>query len=154
MKQGIYLSFFNLFFPRAAAVAGFSNIDPLFVLAVAALESAFGKKAPHFNFFGLKASPSTMNLFYAKTKEYDPQRKLMVSKIDSFRSYTGFEESCIDFCRLVKHKYPQCVGVFDSSVCKLLQANPKRKYATDPAYSEKLESLYFIFKGIKERGKV
>ncbi|MHC1736623.1 MAG: glucosaminidase domain-containing protein [Ignavibacteriaceae bacterium] len=153
MIQAIYKTFYNKFFPLLAPVASDANVSPFFVLSVSALETGFGKYASHNNFFGIKAYPSHKSKFISRTKEYDTAKKKFVSVADSFRAYESFTESCLDFCRLIRHKYPQCIGVFDPKVCYLLQSNPNRRYATDPDYSKKLESLYFIFLSISLEGK-
>jgi len=140
-----YSLFYNKFFSLIEPIAEKTGINPFFILSVSALETGCGKSAPHNNYFGIKASPSQKNKFLTKTKEYNSKDNKFISVADHFRSYKNFSESVLDFCRLIRSRYPQCAGVNDPSVCSLLQNNPKRKYATDPGYSFKLEALYYIF---------
>ena len=153
MIQAIYKKFYNKIFATVSPLADAANISPFFILAVSALETGFGKYSSHNNFFGIKASPSHKSKFISRTKEYNASKNKFVTIADSFRAYENFTESCLDFCRLIRHKYPQCIGVYDPKVCYLLQSNPNRRYATDPDYSKKLESLYFIFLTISLEGK-
>lgn len=151
MINKIYSKFFNSFYAEADAIASPAGISTLFVLAVAALESGFGKYAPRNNFFGIKASASySKPKFTAKTKEFDPLTGEFIQTADSFRAYANFADSCRDFCTLIRHKYNQCLGISDASVCYKLQENPRRRYASDPAYSKKLESLFYIFLSVME----
>lgn len=145
MRDLAYSLFYNKFFPLIEPISKNTGINSFFILSVSALETGCGKHAPHNNFFGIKAGPSQKNKFLTKTKEYNSKDNKFIIIAEYFRSYKNFSESVLDFCRLIRYKYPQCVGVYDSSVCSLLQVNPSRKYATDPRYSAKLEALYFIF---------
>jgi flagellum-specific peptidoglycan hydrolase FlgJ len=145
LQKLIYTVFYDKYFHVIQPLAELNRINPFFILSVAALETGCGKSMPHNNFFGIKASPSQKNKFLTKTKEYNSKDNKFITVADHFRSYKNFSESVLDFCRLIRSRYPQCVGVNDPSVCSLLQNNPKRKYATDPGYSFKLEALYYIF---------
>jgi len=154
-RRGIYSGFFEKFYGTASRIGAEYFLSPLFILSVAALETGFGKHAPFNNFFGIKASQSSKKpRFSARTKEFMKEKSNAVMIRDYFRAYNSFDDSCRDFCLLITKRYPQCAGVYDSSVCGLLQSNPKRKYATDPEYTGKLEGIYFVLETIKgERGK-
>ena len=151
MSDLVYSKYYTKFFPLIEPIAKKTNVNPIFILSVSALETGLGKKTPHNNFFGIKAGLSSKNKFLSPTKEYDSNKKRFKMVADHFRSYESFSDSCLDFCRLIRYKYPQCVGVGEPKICYLIQANPKRKYATDPDYSAKLESLYYIFLSINIR---
>ena len=141
MQKLIYTVFYNKYFPVIQPLAELNKINPFFILSVAALETGFGKHLIQNNFFGIKASANHYNKFLSVTKEYSPSLMKLVAVSAYFRSYDGFLSSALDFCRLIRYKYPQCIGVNDHTVCSLLQSNAKRRYATDPDYSAKFESL-------------
>ncbi|MHC1737164.1 MAG: glucosaminidase domain-containing protein [Ignavibacteriaceae bacterium] len=139
-----YKNFYASFLPLVQIHAEKFKLNPLFILSVAALETGWGKKVKFNNFFGIKASASSKSKFHSFTKELDPQTNKLKKVVQSFRAYSDFNSSCLDFCRLIRVFYPQCIGVFDHTVCALLQSGSKRKYATDPNYVVKLETIYYI----------
>lgn len=143
--------FNDLYFEIIKAVAAAYDINIYFILAVSALETSYGRHLRNNNFFGIKASPTAQRKFITRTKEYDNTKGKFVTVSAHFRAYPDFTASLKDFCRLIKNKYPQCIGVMDHTVCALLQSDPKRKYATDPLYVSKIESLYYIFYVLNNR---
>ena len=118
------------------------KLCPVFILAVAALETGYGQRVKGNNFFGIKANSAWKGKKMAfATHEYlkDNVRHQLV---DVFRKYDSPNESFQDFCMLIRTLYPQCIGVYDKTVCELIVANPKRRYATSPHYSKVLTAVY------------
>jgi len=140
----VYKNFYASFLPLVQIHANKFKLNPIFILSVAALETGWGKKVKFNNFFGIKASSPSKPKFNSLTKEFDPASNKLKRVVQSFRAYANFSDSCLDFCRLIRTYYPQCIGVYDHSVCSLLQSGSKRKYATDPDYVVKLETIYYI----------
>ncbi|MHC1738975.1 MAG: glycoside hydrolase family 73 protein [Ignavibacteriaceae bacterium] len=137
-------SFLQCFYETAKSAGAISGLSPLFILAVSALETGFGKYAPGNNFFGIKANRGWKGKrIVAFTREFVPEEGGKYVRVKgSFRAYTSFEESCRDFCRLIRRRYPQCVGVMDESVCTLIQSNPEFRYSTSPEYGKRLTDVY------------
>jgi len=146
--------FNDLFIELIKPVAASYAINIYFILAVSALETSYGRSLRNNNYFGIKASHSDRRKFISRTKEFDQSKNKFITVNSCFRSYPDFNASLKDFCKLIKNKYPQCIGVTDHTVCALLQSNPKQKYSTDPIYASKIESLYYIFYVLNNRSKV
>ena len=144
MNRSDVKSFLLRFYETAKSAGIAFDLSPLFILAVSALETGFGKYAPGNNFFGIKATRGWKgNRISAFTREFVPNNGGEYLRVrGSFRAYPGFEESCRDFCRLIRRRYPQCVGVMDESVCTLIQSNPDFRYSTSPEYVKRLTDVY------------
>ena len=116
------------------------NINKLFIMSVAALETGWGKKIVGNNYFNIKASKSWQGKTVDfRTHEYVKSNRITIT--DKFRAYDEVIESFEDFCELIKRIYPQCVGIYDKGVCRLLVSG-KLKYATAPYYTEVLTKVY------------
>lgn len=127
----------------AQATAGALGLSPHLLLAQAALETGWGRKAiqavtgqESFNLFGIKADKhwngATVEV---RTTEYTngvPQQK-----VESFRAYGSFAESFADYAKLIKHRYGNAIaqGATAEGFGQALQA---KGYATDPNYARKI----------------
>jgi len=127
----------------ARATAETLGLSPHLLLAQAALETGWGRKAikdaagqESYNLFGIKAGRHwTGKTVAVTTTEYIsgmPQKK-----VESFRAYDSFAESFADYARLIKHRYGEAMaqGATAEGFGRALQANG---YATDPKYAQKI----------------
>ncbi len=127
----------------ARSTAEVLGLSPHLLLAQAALETGWGRKAikdaagqESFNLFGIKASKHwTGKTVEVTTTEYShgvPQKK-----VESFRAYGSYAESFSDYARLIKNRYGEAMahGATAEGFGRALQANG---YATDPKYAQKI----------------
>jgi len=90
----------------------------------------------------------------AELNRINPFFILSVAVSDYFRSLSSGFRSLSSGFRSLSSDFRSLSSGFrslSSDFRSLLQSNPKRRYATDPDYSAKLESLYYIFYGINQR---
>lgn len=126
---------------KDGAIAAYHKygIFPSITFAQAILESAWGKKAPRYNMFGIKW---TTNCGYEKqmlpTWEYENGQ--WVKRELAFRAYKSYAESIDDHSKLLaKTRYAPVRASGDYiEACNALQYCG---YATDPTYAKKLISL-------------
>ena len=119
------------------------GVNPIGMMAQAALETGWGKSAPGNMYFGIKATPSwtgkTQTLY---TTEYIDGEKKRIPQ--TFRAYDSAAESFEDYARLIatttRYKtamsYP---GYYQAD--KYLEAVFNGGYATDPNYLYKCISI-------------
>lgn len=92
--------FVNKFYPAAKAAGAEFNINPVVVLAQAAIESGWGesKLSSYNNFFGLTA--------YGRINNYWHGGKIQLAENGlPFRRYDTMENSFMDYCRLIRGSY-------------------------------------------------
>jgi flagellar protein FlgJ len=127
----------------AQATAASLGLSPHLLLAQAALETGWGRKAikaltgqESYNLFGIKAGKQWSGDTVAiTTTEYTngvPQKK-----VDTFRAYGSYAESFADYAKLLKQRYGDAIasGATAEGFGKALQA---KGYATDPNYAQKI----------------
>lgn len=127
----------------ARSTAEALGLSPHLLLAQAALETGWGRKAikdaagqESYNLFGIKAGKHwTGKTVAVTTTEYIhgvPQKK-----VESFRAYGSFADSFSDYARLIKHRYGEAMaqGATAEGFGRALQA---KGYATDPNYAQKI----------------
>ena len=121
-----------------------SPLNPVLVLAQAALETGWGKKiihddqgVPSFNLFGVKASnwdgPS------APVQSLESEFGQMVPRRAEFRVYEGWQQSVDDYVTFLgsQERYqPVLEAAADAQ--SFAQQLQRSGYATDPDYAEKL----------------
>ena len=93
--------FVNKFYPAAKAAGAEFNINPVVVLAQAAIESGWGesKLSSYNNFFGITA--------YGRINNYWHGGKIQLADNGlPFRRYDTMENSFMDYCRLIRSSYP------------------------------------------------
>jgi len=151
-KQAAFNSpqeFIEHLYPQAISAAEKLNIDPKALLAQAAVETGWGKfvisqqdGASSHNLFGIKADKRWQGeKAVVDTLEYvnDVPEKQQAA----FRSYTNFADSLNDYIHFVQSnsRYEQALQKTESpqQYFKELQ---QAGYATDPAYAEKVMSVY------------
>ena len=92
--------FVNKFYPAAKAAGAEFNINPVVVLAQAAIESGWGesKLSSYNNFFGITA--------YGRINNYWHGGKIQLAEDGlTFRRYDTMENSFMDYCRLIRGSY-------------------------------------------------
>ena len=92
--------FVNKFYPAAKAAGAEFNINPVVVLAQAAIESGWGesKLSTYNNFFGITA--------YGRINNYWHGGKIQLADNGlPFRRYDKMENSFMDYCRLIRSSY-------------------------------------------------
>ena len=92
--------FVNKFYPAAKAAGAEFNINPVVVLAQAAIESGWGesKLSSYNNFFGITA--------YGRINNYWHGGKIQLAENGlTFRRYDTMENSFMDYCRLIRGSY-------------------------------------------------
>ena len=92
--------FVNKFYPAAKAAGAEFNINPVVVLAQAAIESGWGesKLSSYNNFFGITA--------YGRINSYWHGGKIQLADNGlTFRRYDTMENSFMDYCRLIRGSY-------------------------------------------------
>jgi flagellar protein FlgJ len=127
----------------AQATAAALGLSPHLLLAQAALETGWGRKAikdgagqESYNLFGIKADKHwTGKTVEVRTTEYI--RGVPQTKVESFRAYGSYAESFSDYARLIKHRYGEAIanGATAEGFGRALQA---KGYATDPNYAQKI----------------
>ncbi|HML70024.1 MAG TPA: glucosaminidase domain-containing protein [Macellibacteroides fermentans] len=92
--------FVNKFYPAAKAAGAEFNINPVVILAQAAIESGWGesKLSTYNNFFGITA--------YGRINNYWHGGKIQLAEDGlTFRRYDTMENSFMDYCRLIRGSY-------------------------------------------------
>lgn len=127
----------------AQTTAASLGLSPHLLLAQAALETGWGRKAikdaagqESHNLFGIKAGKHwTGKTVDVKTTEY--VHGVAQQKLESFRAYGSFAESFLDYARLIKDRYGDAIanGATARGFGEALQA---KGYATDPSYAQKI----------------
>ncbi|MGI9288919.1 MAG: flagellar assembly peptidoglycan hydrolase FlgJ [Pseudomonadales bacterium] len=141
--------FIEKLLPYAEAAGRELGVEPKALLAQAALETGWGKHIVRksngeiaFNAFGIKADKGWQGeRVQVATLEYNGTT---ASKQQAqFRSYNSFAESFADYAQFIKSnpRYQEALAAADNvnNYWKELQA---AGYATDPAYAQKLASIY------------
>jgi flagellar protein FlgJ len=130
---------------RAAAALG---VNPLGLLAQAALETGWGQRMPRaadgsssLNLFGIKAGDEwTGGRATADTVEFS--NGVATPRRTAFRAYGSIEESVSDFANLLKNspRYRDAIAA-GGDVQAYIRSIGKSGYATDPEYANKLNQI-------------
>ncbi len=130
---------------RAAASLG---VNPLGLLAQAALETDWGQRMPHtadgnssLNMFGIKAGGEwTGARAVADTVEFNGG--VATQRRTAFRAYGSIEESVSDFANLLSSspRYRDAIAAGQNPQA-YIQNIAKSGYATDPDYANKLNQI-------------
>jgi peptidoglycan hydrolase FlgJ len=134
--------------PTIRVAAQTLGVDPLGMLAQAALETGWGNRmprtsdgAPSMNLFGIKADENWAGArATASTLEYSGG--VATLRHTAFRAYGSVEESVKDFANLLKNspRYRQAIGA-GVSAHGYIQGMGRSGYATDPEYANKLNEI-------------
>lgn len=127
----------------AKATAEGLGLSPHLLLAQAALETGWGRKAikdgagqESFNLFGIKAGKQWKGkTVEVMTTEYIHGQAHQ--KVETFRAYASYAESFSDYAKLIKGRYGDAIaqGATAEGFGQALQA---KGYATDPNYAQKI----------------
>ncbi len=130
---------------KAAATLG---VNPLGLLAQAALETKWGQHMPQtadgtpsHNLFGVKAGAHWVGpRVSASTVEFDG--RVASLRKSAFRAYGSIDESVNDFANLLKNseRYKSAIAAGSSAV-GFVTGIGKSGYATDPLYAQKLTRI-------------
>jgi peptidoglycan hydrolase FlgJ len=130
---------------RAAQALG---VNPLGLLAQAALETGWGQRMPRtadgtpsLNVFGIKAGEEWSGArAVADTVEFDGG--VARQRRTAFRAYGSIEESVADFAHLLlsSPRYRDAIAAGGSAQA-YIQSIAKSGYATDPEYGDKLKQI-------------
>ncbi|MFT4925599.1 MAG: flagellar protein FlgJ [Phenylobacterium sp.] len=141
-------SFIESLLPHARKVAAAKGMEPLMLIAQAALETGWGKKvikksdgSSSHNLFGIKADSRWQG---DKAKVQTLEFKDGVAKKENafFRAYNSVEESVKDYMNFVSSddRYKEAMNnVKDPS--KYFNALQSAGYATDPNYANKVVNI-------------
>ncbi|OGU58304.1 MAG: hypothetical protein A2V66_03695 [Ignavibacteria bacterium RBG_13_36_8] len=109
-------------------------------LAQAALESAWGEKAPGNNFFGIKdSSYENYGCQEIDTVEVSKGKRYKIK--DKFETFPTPFECFLAHAKLIKRQWPHVFVHTDPVDFVAAIQNSKKKYATDPKYAEKIKNI-------------
>jgi flagellar protein FlgJ len=142
------VDFINRVMPTIRRAASALGLNPLGLLAQAALETGWGQRmprtadgSPSFNMFGIKAGDSwTGARATADTLEFS--NGVATPRRTAFRAYGSIEDSVNDFASLLKNspRYRDAVAA-GSDPQAYIDRIGKSGYATDPDYANKLSQI-------------
>jgi flagellar protein FlgJ len=130
---------------RAASALG---LDPMGMLAQAALETGWGQRMPRnadgslsHNMFGIKAGDEWAGA-RASADTMEVANGVATPRRTAFRAYGSIEESVNDFASLLKNspRYRDVIAA-GGNVGAYIASMGKSGYATDPEYANKLNQI-------------
>ena len=134
--------------PMAQQAADRIGVDPLYLVAQAALETGWGKSvmrqqngSSSHNLFGIKATGSWQGAqARAITSEFKDGQ--MVKETADFRSYDSYQDSFHDLVTLLQsnNRYKEVLGAADKPE-QFVRELQKAGYATDPEYASKISQI-------------
>lgn len=134
--------FVDKLMPHAVKVAEDTGLNPLVMLAQAALETGWGEHVPdNNNYFGIKAGGSwqgpVQELSSAEFRDGQ-----FADEVSAFRAYRDVGESMRDYAALIQGnaRYQRAAACsYDPD--KYFDEIQKAGYATDPQYASKLKQI-------------
>lgn len=134
--------------PMAQQAAERIGVDPLYLVAQAALETGWGKSvmrqqdgSSSHNLFGIKATGSWQGAqARAITSEFKGGQ--MVKETADFRSYDSYQDSFHDLVTLLQsnNRYKDVLNAADKPE-QFVRELQKAGYATDPEYASKISQI-------------
>ncbi len=141
--------FIQKLMPAAKKAAQKLGLEPLALLAQAALETGWGQRTfktadgnNSFNFFGIKAHNSWQgDVAVVDTLEY--RQGVAQKEKAKFRAYESPEQSLGDYVDFIKSnpRYQQAVAMADNPKAYFQQLQAAG-YATDPNYAQKILAVF------------
>ena len=135
--------------PAARQSAKLLGLDPLALVAQAALETGWGQRmiktaqgGNSFNLFGIKANNGWQgDTAVVSTLEYN--QGVAQKELARFRAYRSPEQSLADYVDFIRTspRYQDAVAASSDSKAYFEQLQAAG-YATDPAYAEKIMAVY------------
>lgn len=139
--------FLDLLYKEACVTGLEYGIDPYILLAQAAHETGWLRSVRGNNLYGIKANSS----WKGETVDFTTHEVVKgVSRpfVLRFRAYPRFRDSMEDYCKLISTATRYVAAwVNRDNAADYFEEIAKAGYATDPAYSVKLQSIY---RSIKE----
>jgi peptidoglycan hydrolase FlgJ len=142
------LEFVNHVMPSIRRAASGLGVDPLGMLAQAALETGWGQRmprnadgSPSHNMFGIKAGEDWSGA-RATADTMEVVNGVAVPRRTAFRAYASIEESVNDFANLLKNspRYRDVIAA-GGNAGGYADSMGKSGYATDPEYGNKLSQI-------------
>ncbi|MES2868127.1 MAG: flagellar assembly peptidoglycan hydrolase FlgJ [Pseudomonadota bacterium] len=134
--------------PMAQQAADRIGVDPLYLVAQAALETGWGKSvmrqqdgSSSHNLFGIKATGNWQGAqARAITSEFKGGQ--MVKETADFRSYASYQDSFHDLVTLLQsnNRYKEVLNSADKPE-QFVRELQKAGYATDPEYASKISQI-------------
>jgi peptidoglycan hydrolase FlgJ len=140
--------FVNRIMPSIQRAASSLGVNPLGMLAQAALETGWGQRMPHnadgsssHNLFGIKAGDEWTGA-RAATDSMEVIDGVATPRRSTFRAYGSIEESVNDFANLLKNspRYRDVLAA-GGNPGGYVSSMGKSGYATDPDYGNKLNQI-------------
>jgi flagellar protein FlgJ len=140
--------FVNRMMPPIRRAASALGLNPVGILAQAALETGWGQRMPRnadgsssFNMFGIKAGDEWTGA-RATADSMEVSNGVATPKRTAFRAYGSIEESVDDFANLLKNspRYREAIAA-GSDANAYIAIIGKSGYATDPEYGNKLNQI-------------
>jgi flagellar protein FlgJ len=134
--------------PPIRRAAGALGLNPVAILAQAALETGWGQRMPRnadgsssFNMFGIKAGDGWAGA-RATADSMEVSNGVATPKRTAFRAYGSIEESIDDFAALLKSspRYREAIAAGGDAQAYIAGIG-KSGYATDPEYGNKLNQI-------------
>lgn len=134
--------------PAADLAAAKLGTEPEAILAIAALETGWGKHVisvspdqSSYNLFGIKADKNWQNnRVFSNTLEFEGG--VMKTRKEPFRTYHSAAESVLDFANFITNNPRYQTAIEHAADPKrFIDEIHKAGYATDPAYKEKVKSV-------------
>ena len=143
------MEFVKKLLPAARQSAAVLGLDPLALVAQAALETGWGQRmiktasgSNSFNLFGIKANNGWQgDTAVVSTLEY--RQGLAMKEQAKFRAYASPEQSLADYVDFIRDnpRYQSAVDV-SGDAQRYFEQLQAAGYATDPAYAEKIMAVY------------
>lgn len=148
--------FVDSLMPSAKLAAERLGTEPEAVLAIAALETGWGKHvlktsdgSSSYNLFGIKATDNNMASASGLTNEY--RNGAMREEYASFRAYTTPSASVSDFAEFIRSnpRYANALAVAEDGKAFISEIH-KAGYATDPDYAGKVSQVMTQIKNMTQ----
>jgi peptidoglycan hydrolase FlgJ len=140
--------FVHRMLPPITRAAGALGVDPMGMLAQAALETGWGQRmprnadgSPSHNMFGIKAGDEWAGA-RASADTMEVANGVATPRRTTFRAYGSIEDSVNDFANLLKNspRYRDVIAA-GGSAGAYIAGMGKSGYATDPEYANKLNQI-------------
>lgn len=147
--------FVDTVLPHAQAAAQRLGVDPVTLVAHAALETGWGKHVPcnadgssGFNLFGIKATPAWQGQSTgAATLEYE--QGVAVKRVERFKTYASPADCFSDYAKLLAGQRYTGARNTQGDAAQFADALQQGGYATDPLYASKLRAVAGVVRSMQ-----
>jgi flagellar protein FlgJ len=136
-KPSVAKIFIDAHLADAKAVSKATGVPVGVILAQSALESGWGQHVVENAYFGVKGrAPNGQSVVFATHENIGGTR---IGINDSFRAYKGYRDAADDYANMLRNNtiYSKAFKYKDAKGF----AGELHRYATDPAYVKKLQSI-------------